>query len=76
MPAIGVGPSYCALRVANHVTRATFKTMFVVKQNAAVAHWYEEVGGATRYTLFGRTRSADFIVNFDVGSRANSELHR
>lgn len=76
MAAIGVGPSNCALAVAHHVTGAAFKTILVVKQNATVAHWHEEVGRATRHTRFSCARAANFIVDRNVGSSTDSELDR
>ena len=55
--AFGIGPGNCSCFVADEITRAALKAVFVVEQNAAVAGGNKKVCWA-RHNAFTRGASA------------------
>ena len=72
--AFGIGPGNCSCFVADEITRAALKAVFIVKQNAAIAGWYKEICRACDDTFTGCATSTRVAIDGDVRTFVNAEL--
>ena len=74
--AFGVGPGDGTCFVAHEVASAALKAVFVVKQNAAIARWNEQICWTGNDTFTGCAAAARIAVDSDVCAFMNTELSR
>ncbi len=62
--------------VAYHVTAAALEAIFVVKYDAAIGSWHEEICWADNNALTGWTRIAYRRINRDMGRLMHAKFNR
>lgn len=75
VPTHRIVPRQCTFLIAHHVAAAAFKTKFVVKDDSAVGHGYEEICRTHNDALTRRACLTYRRVNSDMGGFMNTKFN-